>query len=54
LAQMLRHQQPPIVGRIERNTLLLDPRSVLPEEDALVIQTLRNAFAKAIPAAEIK
>jgi L-seryl-tRNA(Ser) seleniumtransferase len=43
LAEMLRSQQPPVVGRISENVLLLDPRSVPPEEDAVVIQALRTA-----------
>ncbi len=45
LAQRLRTQQPPVVGRISGNVLLLDPRSVLPEEDQAVLQALRSAGA---------
>jgi L-seryl-tRNA(Ser) seleniumtransferase len=45
LAQMLRTQEPPVVGRISENVLLLDPRSVLPEEDQTVLQALRSAVA---------
>ena len=45
LAQRLRCQEPPIVGRIHDNMLLLDPRSVLPEEDGAVLQALRAAIA---------
>ena len=45
LAQMLRTQEPPVVGRISENVLLLDPRSVLPEEDRTVLQALRSAVA---------
>jgi L-seryl-tRNA(Ser) seleniumtransferase len=44
-AQRLRAQEPPVVGRISENVLLLDPRSVLPEEDQTVIQALRSAAA---------
>jgi len=44
LAKRLRLQNPPIVGRISENRLLLDPRSVLPEEDPVVIQTLHSAI----------
>jgi L-seryl-tRNA(Ser) seleniumtransferase len=40
VAQWLRCQEPPIVGRISGNLLLLDPRSVLPEEDETVLKTL--------------
>jgi len=46
LAQRLRYQNPPIVGRISENLLLLDPRSVLPEEDEAVLQALRSAIAE--------
>ena len=42
LAQRLRHQEPPVVGRISGHLLLLDPRSVLPEEDEAVLRVLRN------------
>jgi L-seryl-tRNA(Ser) seleniumtransferase len=45
LAQILRTQEPPLVGRLSGNVLLLDPRSVLPEEDADVLQSLRSAVA---------
>ncbi len=43
LAQRLRTREPPLVGRISENVLLLDPRSVLPEEDREVLQALRSA-----------
>jgi len=46
LAQRLRRQDPPVVGRISGNLLLLDPRSVLPEEDKAVLQALRSAIAE--------
>ncbi len=46
LAQRLRRQDPPVVGRISENMLLLDPRSVLPEEDQAVLQALRSAIAE--------
>ncbi len=42
LAQKLRKAQPPIIGRISGDTLLLDPRSVLPEEDVIVRQVLHD------------
>ena len=44
LAGRLRGQQPPIIGRIEGNTLLLDPRTVLPEEDESVLHALHQAL----------
>lgn len=45
LAKRLRSQDPPIVARISENLLLLDPRSVLPEEDQVMLQSLRTAIA---------
>ncbi|MFQ5925464.1 MAG: L-seryl-tRNA(Sec) selenium transferase [Dehalococcoidia bacterium] len=42
LSQRLRYQESPIVGRISGDVLLLDPRSVLPEEDEVVLQALRS------------
>jgi L-seryl-tRNA(Ser) seleniumtransferase len=45
LSQRLRHREIPIVGRISDNVLLLDPRSVLPEEDQIVLQALQDLAA---------
>jgi L-seryl-tRNA(Ser) seleniumtransferase len=45
LARILRTQEPPLVARLSGNVLLLDPRSVPPEEDAAAIQSLRSAVA---------
>jgi L-seryl-tRNA(Ser) seleniumtransferase len=42
LAQKLRGGEFPIIGRISDDALLLDPRSVLPEEDQVVLGVLRN------------
>ena len=42
LAQKLRREEFPVIGRINEDVLLLDPRSVLPEEDQAVLQALRN------------
>ena len=42
LAKRLRHQDPPVVARVARDALLLDPRTVLPEEtEALCACVLR-------------
>jgi len=43
LAQRLRCQQPAVVGRIEGNRLLLDPRTILPEEDEAFLQAVYSA-----------
>jgi len=45
LARRLRTQEPPVVGRLSGSMLLLDPRSVLPEEDQAVLRALGSAIA---------
>ncbi len=45
LSQRLRSQKVPVIGRITEDTLLLDPRSVLPEEDKTVLEALRNSVS---------
>ncbi len=42
LARRLRSQEFPIIGRISNDVLLLDPRSVLPTDDQIVISVLRD------------
>ncbi len=52
LAQKLRCQNPAVVARIEGNSLLLDPRTVLPEEDEALLQAIHSArpiFAPSSP-----
>ncbi len=53
LAARLRHTEPaegpPIVARIEDDRLLLDPRTVLPEQDTILVKTLRAALAAEYP-----
>jgi L-seryl-tRNA(Ser) seleniumtransferase len=41
----LRAHNPPIVARIERDRVLLDPRTVEPTDDRLVEEALRAACA---------
>jgi hypothetical protein len=46
LARKLRNSREiPVIGRISEDVLLLDPRSVLPEEDEIVINILRSVSA---------
>jgi len=45
LARKLRSQEIPVIGRISDDVLLLDPRTVLPEEDETMLQALRNLAA---------
>jgi L-seryl-tRNA(Ser) seleniumtransferase len=42
ISQRLRLQEIPVIGRISEDVLLLDPRSVLPEEDEIVLKALGN------------
>jgi L-seryl-tRNA(Ser) seleniumtransferase len=48
LAARLRAAEPPLVARIEDNRLLLDPRTVLPEQDAALIEVMRGALATGV------
>ena len=41
-AKRLRQSNPPVIGRISEDVLLLDPRTVLPEEDKIVIKALKE------------
>lgn len=45
LARRLRLGQPPVVARIERDSLLLDPRTVAPEEDGALIAAVKAALS---------
>jgi L-seryl-tRNA(Ser) seleniumtransferase len=40
VSRKLRLREVPVIGRIDKDVLLLDPRSVLPEEDEIVIKAL--------------
>jgi L-seryl-tRNA(Ser) seleniumtransferase len=42
ISQRLRSGEVPVIGRISEDVLLLDPRSVLPEEDDIVLKALRD------------
>jgi L-seryl-tRNA(Ser) seleniumtransferase len=46
LARNLRLQSTPIIGRISENVLLLDPRTVFPTDDEIVILGLKQALSK--------
>jgi L-seryl-tRNA(Ser) seleniumtransferase len=45
VAARLRRGSPSVVGRVEHDRLLLDPRTVQPAEDALLIAALKQALA---------
>ncbi len=44
LAESLRQANPPIITRIENHQLLLDPRTVLPEQDKIFIPVLKETL----------
>jgi L-seryl-tRNA(Ser) seleniumtransferase len=44
-ARELRAQDPPVVGRIEQGLLLLDPRTVRPDEDGALVEAVRRLGA---------
>jgi L-seryl-tRNA(Ser) seleniumtransferase len=44
VARRLRLGDPPLVGRIERDRLLIDPRTILPREDTLVPRLVGEAL----------
>jgi len=46
LARRLRSKKPSIVGRISDDALLLDPRTVIPEEDDFVLKSLKYLAAR--------
>jgi L-seryl-tRNA(Ser) seleniumtransferase len=43
--EILRHGQPAIIARTERDRILLDPRTVLPDQDESLLAGLKNALA---------
>lgn len=45
LSERLRQGTPPVIGRIQDDRLLLDPRTLLPEEDKLLVAALGEALA---------
>ena len=49
LSRKLRQQATPVVGRINEDVLLLDPRTVLPEEDEAVLEALRRLTTEIKP-----
>ena len=45
LLRRLREHEPPVIGRIERERVLLDPRTVLPDEDDALLDAVAAAHA---------
>ncbi len=48
LLARLRESSPPIVARVEADRVVLDPRTVLPEEEGALLVGLQNALGKGI------
>jgi L-seryl-tRNA(Ser) seleniumtransferase len=46
LAQRLRLGRPPVIGRIEHDELLLDPRTVAPEDDSTLVEAVVAALGR--------
>jgi L-seryl-tRNA(Ser) seleniumtransferase len=46
LGAELRRTAPAVLGRVEDGALLLDPRTVLPDQDVLVIRALQESLAR--------
>ena len=46
VARKLRQGNPPVVGRIENDQVLLDPRTVLPEEDEALLRVVSQATGR--------
>jgi L-seryl-tRNA(Ser) seleniumtransferase len=47
LLARLRAGDPPVIGRIEDDRVVLDPRTVMPWEDDVVVRRVREALARA-------
>ncbi len=45
-ARLFRGQSPPIIGRIEDEKLVLDLRTIFPDQDELVIRVIKSIFLK--------
>ncbi len=39
--EMLRHSQPPVIARLEEDKIVFDPRTVLPEDDQLLLAIIQ-------------
>lgn len=46
LARRLREQDPPVIARVEKDVLILDPRSVLPEEDETLLRAVSVSLGR--------
>ena len=44
LLRRLREHEPPVIGRIVEERVLLDPRTVLPDEDGVIVEAVIAAL----------
>jgi len=44
VASRLRAAEPPVIARIEEDRLVLDPRTVLPEQEKLLLSAIVSAL----------
>ena len=44
----LRNQDPPIIARIDTDRVVLDPRTVLPEQQHSLLEGLQSALSRAV------
>ena len=45
LAEALRRNQPPVIARVENDRVLIDLRTVFPEQDAVIVEALQRISA---------
>ncbi|MFN2282177.1 MAG: L-seryl-tRNA(Sec) selenium transferase [Anaerolineales bacterium] len=46
LLEILRRSTPAVIGRVDKDQVLFDPRTVFPESDANLVQTIQNAWSE--------
>jgi L-seryl-tRNA(Ser) seleniumtransferase len=45
-AKLFRDQSPPVIGRIEDETFVLDLRTVFPSQDEILVSAIKNIFSQ--------
>jgi seryl-tRNA(Sec) selenium transferase len=44
LVTRLRHSQPPVIGRVQDNQFLIDPRTLNNDDEALLLQAMQQVL----------
>ncbi len=44
LAEKLRHTNPPVILRLQHDTLLFDPRTIFEDQEAILVEAVRRAY----------